>query len=134
MSKDFNIKQFLDAFGKEVEALEESVMGHVEYETDDGMLMENMDADELEGIKEEIKELVYQAMDLVDSSEKPAARSYWFAHILTALDGESEFMGGSMQTMQDTIDAMRERTAEEEPEGFDDAVAQGMIDGARGNF
>ena len=35
------------------------------------------------------------------------ARSYWLAHIRTAIDSDHGFMGGSMCTMADTLEEMR---------------------------
>ena len=52
---------------------------------------------------------MHEAGSLVDmTDERDAARAYWIGHILGALDNESEYMGGSMTTMQDSIDAIRE--------------------------
>ena len=69
------------------------------------------DSDEtyrLSEIKDEIKHLMGEAREIVEhSGDQQAwarAKSYWYGHILTALDNESEYMGSSMVTMQDTID------------------------------
>jgi len=73
-------------------------------------------ANELEEIKENIADLMHQAASLVDSTDQAgAARAYWIGHILGALDNESEYMGGSMTTMQDSIDAIRE-----DEDGYDE--------------
>ena len=42
------------------------------------------------------------------AGEGDVAKSYWLAHIVTALDKDHGYLGGSMGTMQDTIDALRE--------------------------
>ena len=63
----------------------------------------------LSEIKDEIKDLINEALDLLDGTdEKDTAYSYWYAHILGALDKENDFLGGSMTNMQDTIDALEE--------------------------
>jgi hypothetical protein len=70
-------------------------------------------ADELEEIQQQVKELMRDAKRLLShTSEWKRASSYWYAHILGALDKEHGYMGGSMMTMADTIEALRE----EEPE------------------
>lgn len=70
--------------------------------------VEEADVNRLEEIKDEIKELVAEAEDIIRGSyEYRAAKSYWIAHILTALDNESEYMGKSMTAMQDTIDNLK---------------------------
>jgi hypothetical protein len=38
--------------------------------------------------------------------EEERARAYWWAHIRCALDDEHEFLGRSMFTMRDTIEAL----------------------------
>ena len=65
----------------------------------------------LEDIKEEIKELMHEAKRLVQSGAKKAnrpiiyerAKSYWLPHIFMALDKDHDYLGGSMTTMEDTI-------------------------------
>ena len=65
-------------------------------------------AQELQDIKDEIKELLDQARRLVRGTrEEDRAKGYWFAHIRCALDDEHGYLGRSMITMQDTIDALR---------------------------
>ena len=71
------------------------------------------DSDEtyrLSEIKDEIKHLMGEAREIVEHSGNESAwaraKSYWYGHILTALDKDSEYMGSSMVTMQDTIDEM----------------------------
>ena len=61
----------------------------------------------------EIGELVEEAMGLLsDSGDYPMlverARSYWYAHIRTALSDENEFVGRSMCNMEDTLEEWRE--------------------------
>ena len=56
-----------------------------------------------EEIKEQIKELLEEAISLVPSPERDRAESYWFAEISIALDEYHDYLGGSMCSMQDTI-------------------------------
>jgi hypothetical protein len=65
----------------------------------------------LQDIKDEIKELVYEAQDLIprDTIEFSRAKSYWLPHILMALDKDHDYLGGSMFTMQETVDDLNER-------------------------
>jgi hypothetical protein len=72
-------------------------------------------------IKDEIKGLLEEARDTLrnDSNDSFALRraeSYWYAHILTALDKDHGYLGGSMCTMQDTIDEVIEAMVGEEEE------------------
>jgi hypothetical protein len=109
-----SMKKLLEAIDmNDVEQINETVL----VEDDAAMI-----ADELSEIKEQIKQLTYEAMDLVprEGAYAARARSYWFAHILTALDDESEFMGGSMHSMQDTIDEIAEEGAPYDQDGGDD--------------
>lgn len=59
-------------------------------------------------IQGEIQELLYEAKDLIRENAKNSttyerARIYWIAHIEGALSKNSEWLGGSMFTMEDTI-------------------------------
>jgi hypothetical protein len=75
-------------------------------------------AERLLEIKEEIESLMDEAKRIIrNSGDKFAweqARGYWYAHILTSLDKNSEFLGSSMCTMQDTIDRLDYENDEEE--------------------
>jgi len=68
-------------------------------------------------IKEEIIDLVQEAMDLMryegTDTERERARGYWYGHIRTALDEDHGYMGRSMCTMEDSA---RELMADEEDE------------------
>ena len=59
-------------------------------------------------IKDEIKELVNEAMSLLprDGMTRSRAEAYWQPHILMALDKDHGYLGGSMETLQDAIDEM----------------------------
>jgi hypothetical protein len=77
----------------------------------------DLDLERLEEIKDEIKDLVDEARALVSgTAERRTTEAYWIAHILGALDEDHEFLGGSMTTMQDTIDALREESEEDDDE------------------
>jgi hypothetical protein len=68
-----------------------------------------------EEIKDQIKELLDEAIDLVpDGGVKERAQSYWYSHITTALDDDHEYMGGSMCTMEDTLNEFDEEEYDEE--------------------
>lgn len=58
-------------------------------------------------IKDEIAALVDEAQDLLrDTPEADRAESYWIAQIRCALDDDHDYLGGSMVTLQDSIDAL----------------------------
>lgn len=79
-------------------------------------------ADRLEEIKDEIKNLITEALHLMKPDERihDRARAYWYAHIVMALDKDHMYLGGSMVTMQDTIDEIRED--EDGPDHSEDSV------------
>lgn len=96
-----DMKTLLEAIEKnDVEQINETVLSEDDHSDI---------AYELEEIKEQIKMLAGEAYEMIprDGMYAARARSYWYAHILTALDDESEFMGGSMHSMQDTINELR---------------------------
>jgi hypothetical protein len=65
--------------------------------------------DRLLGIQEEMKKLLREAEQLLrGTAEENRARGNWMAHIRRALDDDHGFLGGSMLTMQDTIEALDE--------------------------
>lgn len=69
-------------------------------------------ARELDEIRYEMEELVHQAQRLVGSANRGLERQskgYWYAHIIGALNRETQFVGGgSMVTMEDTIESLRD--------------------------
>ena len=107
-----------------MKTLLEAVKKNDVEEINESVLQENSDhadvAYELEEIKEQIKMLMGEAMDMIprDGMYASRARSYWYAHILTALDDESEFLGGSMHSMQDTINELRDGGEEGDEEDY----------------
>ena len=67
-----------------------------------------------EEIKEQIKELLDEAFDLVPDHARARAESYWYAHIAMALDEDHGYLGGSMCSMQDTLEEFDEEDEEDE--------------------
>jgi len=69
----------------------------------------------LHDIKEEIKDLMENAQNLLRGTyAEDGANSYWVPHILMALDKEHDWLGGSMLTLQDSIDELLEADDEED--------------------
>ena len=72
-------------------------------------------ADELESIKESILSLIKDAgMCLREMEAMPdfrreaqSAKAYWWAHLRCSLDNEHDYLSRN-ETMQDTIDALRD--------------------------
>ena len=64
------------------------------------------EADEFffEEIIGEISELAREALDLLPEDIQENARSYWYSHILCALNDDHEFIGGSMLHMNDSLE------------------------------
>lgn len=65
------------------------------------------DIERLEEIKEKMIELLEEAEYLVRITGNKwihdRAKSYWIPHIKTALSNDTEYLGKSMVTMEDTI-------------------------------
>jgi len=69
---------------------------------------------------EELKETIYEALNEmkeilreVDPHEYEAAERYWLAHIDGALENRGAWLGGSMISYTDTIEALEEMAEEE---------------------
>jgi hypothetical protein len=61
----------------------------------------------LSDIKMEMLELLNEAKRLVrGTDEENRAKSYWIAHIRCTLDDDHSYLGGSMVTMQESIDTL----------------------------
>ena len=74
----------------------------------------------IEGL-EELKETIYEAMDKMEAilievalDEYEVAEKYWLAHIDTALENRGRWLGGSMVSYIDTIEALEEMMEMEE--------------------
>ena len=78
---------------------------------DQGEIEESLDR--FEEIKDEMKELLQEALQIVvdhagrDSLTYERARRYWCAGITVELDKEHSWLAGSMCTMQDTINELK---------------------------
>lgn len=77
---------------------------------------------ELQEIQSEILERVNRAKGLLKASGFEGAlmraESYWMAHVICAVTDDHGYLGGSLITMQDTIDEIE--TAEDEEEVDED--------------
>lgn len=80
--------------------------------------------DELEEVKETISQAINEAARILREAEKAGAsrmimkraESYWMAHIASALDKESGYLGGSMTTLDDTIRELKKSKDEDDEE------------------
>lgn len=88
-----------------------------------------MSVQRLIDIKQEMLSLLEEAREIARQEggvTYARAHGYWLAHIETAITRESDYIGASMFTMEDTIDEMARRAkdtnqAEEEDEDEYDA-------------
>jgi len=74
-------------------------------------------AEELGHIKDQIKDLLEEARYIVEhvgGQIEARATSYWLPHIAMALDSDHGYLGGSMATMQSTIDEILEQEDDED--------------------
>ena len=68
----------------------------------------------------QIKELVEEAIDLVPEGERRSrAEAYWYSAIITNLDDNHGFMGGSMHSMADTFEEL-EFNGDDDDDIYDD--------------
>lgn len=67
------------------------------------------DADRLDEIRAGIKELLWEAQEIISAYPGAEARfkGYPYAHIVCALDHDHEFLGRSMFTLSDIADGIR---------------------------
>ena len=72
---------------------------------------------------DELKEVIYEALDEMEDilrevapEELERAEFYWMAHIDEALENRNNWLGGSMISYIDTIEALEEMMEEEECE------------------
>lgn len=72
------------------------------------------DKHRFEEIIGEIKELLEEAFDLVPEHARARAESYWYSQIAVALDDDHGYLGGSMCSMQDTLEDFDEVDEDEE--------------------
>jgi hypothetical protein len=64
-------------------------------------------SERFEEIIEDVKALIKEAYKLVPSNLKQRAKSYWYGHIISAIDDDHEFMGRGSYTMKDTLDDLK---------------------------
>lgn len=63
------------------------------------------DKQRFEEIIGEINELLEEAIDLVpEGIARDRAKSYWYAQMIVNISEDHEYMGGSMHSMQDTLE------------------------------
>ena len=63
------------------------------------------DKNRFEEIIGEIKDLLEEALDLVpEGMSRSRADSYWYAHMIVNVTEDHGYMGGSMCSMQDTLE------------------------------
>jgi len=74
------------------------------------------DKDRFEAIMSEIAELTDEALHMVPPAGRERAKCYWYAHIKGAIGGQygSEFLGGSMRSMTDELEAYSEPDEDDE--------------------
>ena len=115
------IYTILQNFNKVAEPVaEETVTEAVEF-----------DPQEFEYIMDEIANLADQALQMLPQEERVAAKAYWHAHILGAIGGDhgSGYMGGSMHTMANSLDAASRLYYEDEDEAWEsiENTAQNLL-------
>lgn len=73
-------------------------------------MTEKQIANMLREIKDDIKNQIGEARNLLrfveSATTKERAKSYWLSQIETALDNDHDWLGGSMCTMEDTINEL----------------------------
>ena len=76
--------------------------------------------DRLREIQEEIEELVGEAMKCIRTAGGSTAQAdvYWKPHIIGALRNDHGYLGGSMVTMQDTIEELESQGDDDEEESL----------------
>ena len=92
----------------------DDILDRCEPQTDDFVeeeisLNEDYDdkAEQLQYVQEEMLDLLDQAEHIMSgTSDEAAANAYWIPHIKTALTNSHEYLGGSMHTMEDSINAL----------------------------
>ena len=77
--------------------------------------------DQLREIQEQILELIDNAKGLLKAGGYDGARmraeAYWIPHVITAISNDHGYLGGSMTTLQDTIEEIE--NGEDDDEGDD---------------
>lgn len=92
------------------------------------LLKESQDVHRFEEIMQEMYELNEEALQIVSESgtaSRERAYRYWYAHIQGAIGQDSDFLGGSMISMSDTLEELNGPDEEQMAE-------EGYKDGASG--
>lgn len=72
------------------------------------------DRERFEEIIGEIKELLEEAIDLVpEGIAHSRAESYWYGNMIVNVNDDHGYMGGSMCSMQDTLEEFDEEVEDE---------------------
>ena len=73
------------------------------------------DKNRFEEIIGEIRELLDEALDLVpEGIARSRAESYWYGNMIVNVTDDHGYMGGSMCSMQDTLEEFDEEEEDEE--------------------
>jgi len=73
------------------------------------------DKNRFEEIIGEIRELLDEALDLVpEGFARSRAESYWYGNMIVNVTDDHGYMGGSMCSMQDTLEEFEEEEEDEE--------------------
>ena len=80
------------------------------------------DLNRFEEIREEIAELIEEAINLVPPHAEPRARAYWYATMTMNVSNDHCYMGGAGHSMEDTY-AEWDDVEEEEEEQEEEEVA-----------
>jgi len=89
------------------------------------MKVKEEDIDRLSEIRDEMLDLVEEAKGIMSSIEDivgDRAKSYWIPQLIMGLTTNHNYLGGSMCTMEDTIEELKELLEEEyeEEEDYDE--------------
>ena len=76
------------------------------------------DQQRFEEIISEIGDLMEEAINIIPENLVERAKSYWYAHIMCALSNNHEFIGSSLNHMQDTLDDWMEQEDEDEESDY----------------
>ena len=77
------------------------------------------DQQRFENIINKIDCLMDEAINLIPERLVLKAKSYWYAHIMCAINDDHEFLGGSMHHMQDSLDEWIEQEEDHDDEDWD---------------
>ena len=81
------------------------------------------DQQRFSNIIDNIDNLIEEAINIIPENMVGKAKSYWYAHIMCAINDNHTFLGGSMHHMQDCLDEWMEQEDEDE----DDYIANNSL-------